>query len=238
MASLMPKYGNFENRPISRKLLPIECKKHKPNFDLWGRNRVYVQLPASDQVHTQIWQFWKSARISETSIHRAKTSSIWTPYGRKSVCAMSGTFANKEGPCATFLNFFANSRFSPNMEIMKIETLARSAKIISVSTLWGKKTIMHVQLLELCSNSKLHVKLDMEIWKMAVSRKPLPLYRAKRSSLSTLWNSQGDHYTTSWNFFQIQRFTSCPNREIVKVTPALGNHYAYSENRLSFDPLG
>ena len=35
--------------------------------------------------HTQIRQFWKWARISETTVCRAKTSSISTPWGRKRV---------------------------------------------------------------------------------------------------------------------------------------------------------
>ncbi len=32
---------------------------------------------ATAKFHAQIWQFWKSAAISETAIRRAKTSSVW-----------------------------------------------------------------------------------------------------------------------------------------------------------------
>ncbi len=39
------------------------------------------------KLHAQIWQFWKSARISETIARRAKITSIYThPRGRKCMC--------------------------------------------------------------------------------------------------------------------------------------------------------
>ncbi len=41
--SFMPKYCNFENRPVSRKPLPVELK-HAQFRPPRGRKRVYVQL--------------------------------------------------------------------------------------------------------------------------------------------------------------------------------------------------
>ncbi len=58
-------------------------------------NTVYVQLLALWQMakfHAQIWQFWKSAHISETAAQRAKISSILTPW-KGSIC---GTLANSQ----------------------------------------------------------------------------------------------------------------------------------------------
>ncbi len=42
-ASFMPKYGNFENQPLSWKALPIEQKKCSISTS-WDRKRAYVQL--------------------------------------------------------------------------------------------------------------------------------------------------------------------------------------------------
>ncbi len=55
----------------------------------WGRRTVYVQLlelwPMA-KFHTMIWQFWKSASISETADHTAKISSNSTPPGVEREC--------------------------------------------------------------------------------------------------------------------------------------------------------
>ena len=45
------------------------------------RKRVYVQLleVPTAKFHVQIWQFWKTVRISETAAHGSKISSISAP---------------------------------------------------------------------------------------------------------------------------------------------------------------
>ncbi len=57
--SLMPKYGNFDNRHVSRKMLLLVSKSEKHKLDSWGRNGVYVQL-------LELWQMesWFSSRAS------------------------------------------------------------------------------------------------------------------------------------------------------------------------------
>ena len=54
-----------------------------------SRKRVYVQFlelwPIAN-FHAQVWQFRKSACISETAARRAKISSISTSWGKKGVC--------------------------------------------------------------------------------------------------------------------------------------------------------
>ncbi len=44
-----------------------------------------------EKLHAQMWQFKKTANISETAAHRVKISWILTPGGKKRVCATSGT---------------------------------------------------------------------------------------------------------------------------------------------------
>ncbi len=39
----MPKYGSFENQPVSQKPLPVEAE-NTLNFNPWGRKGVYVHL--------------------------------------------------------------------------------------------------------------------------------------------------------------------------------------------------
>ncbi len=50
-----------------------------------GPNVQLLELWPMAKFHAQIWQSWKSARISETGARRAKISPISTPWGRKSV---------------------------------------------------------------------------------------------------------------------------------------------------------
>ena len=122
--------------------------------------------------HAQIWQFWKSARISETAARtrRAKISSISHPWGGKRVYATSGPLANGHVLC-------------PNMAILKIsEIAARRAKISSISTPWGGKRV-YVQLLELWSIAKFHAHLWL-FWKSACISETAGR-RAKISSILT-----------------------------------------------------
>ena len=42
-----------------------------------------LALFSNSMFHALMWQFWKSAHISETAARRAKISSISTPWGRK-----------------------------------------------------------------------------------------------------------------------------------------------------------
>ncbi len=60
--SFMPKYGNFENGPVSRKPLPVERKLSFISTTL-NRKRVYVKLlehlPMA-KFHAEIFQFLKS----------------------------------------------------------------------------------------------------------------------------------------------------------------------------------
>ncbi len=58
LPSFTLKYGNFENRPISRKPLPVEEKYAQ--FQPLGVERVHVQLLALWPIakfNAQIWQF-------------------------------------------------------------------------------------------------------------------------------------------------------------------------------------
>ena len=49
--------------------------------------------------HAQLWQVWKSARISETPACKVKTSSISTLWGRKGICGTFGTLATCQVSC-------------------------------------------------------------------------------------------------------------------------------------------
>ena len=80
LPSFISKYGNFENWPVSLKPLPI--KQNKLNFhpSPWSRKCICATSGTlvNGRFHTQIWQFWKSACISETDAHRAKINSTST----------------------------------------------------------------------------------------------------------------------------------------------------------------
>ncbi len=81
---------------------------------------------------TQIWQFWKSPRISKTSARRPKIRSILTPWGRKWVYV-------EHWPMAKFhvqiWHFWKLARIS--------ETAARRAKIILNFDPLGWKEVIH-----------------------------------------------------------------------------------------------
>ncbi len=81
----MPKYGNFENGPVSWKPLPIEQKEAQfgPSGVEWAYMCNFWNF--SQKFHAQIWQFWKLGSILETPAHRAKISSIWTLWRRMSI---------------------------------------------------------------------------------------------------------------------------------------------------------
>ena len=66
--------------PYLRNCCPYS--ENQLNFDLLGRKRLYIQIFNFCQwpsFHAQIWQFWKSARISEMAACRAKINSISNP---------------------------------------------------------------------------------------------------------------------------------------------------------------
>ena len=64
--NFIPKYGTFENGPVSQKPLHIEQKVSLISTP-WDRKKVYVQLleilPMA-KFHAQIWQLRKLARMS------------------------------------------------------------------------------------------------------------------------------------------------------------------------------
>ncbi len=106
--------------------------------------RVYVQLLeliwTMAKFHDQIWQFWKSTRISETAACRAKISSISSPWVRKSVYVQ-------------LLELWPMAKFYAQLwQVWKSahiwETAAHKVKISSISILWGRKRV-YVQLVEL-----------------------------------------------------------------------------------------
>ncbi len=79
LLEFMPKYENFKNRPVSWKSLPVEWEWS--HFWAPGLERVYVPLIEFwPMAKFQIWQFWKSAIISETA---RKICSISTSWDRK-----------------------------------------------------------------------------------------------------------------------------------------------------------
>ncbi len=83
--SFMPKYGNFENRPVSRKPLPIEEKK--VNFNPLGEKEgicATFGTLANGQVSSSNMAVLK---ISETTARRAKVSSILTPW-KGNICEL------------------------------------------------------------------------------------------------------------------------------------------------------
>ncbi len=108
------------------------------NFDPWGRKGVYVQLFLElwlmAKFPAQIWQFWKSAHISETPAHREKLSSISTPWGRN----MAYVQLLEPWPMAKFHSqiwqFWKSARIS--------ETAAPRMKISSISTSGVKREFM------------------------------------------------------------------------------------------------
>ncbi len=80
--------------------------------------------------HAQLWQFWKSARISETAARTAKISSILTLWGRKRVGATPG----KAKFQAQIWQIWKSVRIS--------ETASSRAKIGSISTIFGRKQVL------------------------------------------------------------------------------------------------
>ncbi len=175
----MPKYGNFENQPVSRKLLRVVSAKISSILTPWGRKNYYVQLLALwplAKFHAQIWQFWKLPSISQTAAHLPKLSSVSTPFGKKeSTRATSGRLANGQLSC-------------PNMAIFEngpgiLETAARGAKISSIATPCRKR--VYVQLLKIWPMTKFHAQI-WQFWKSA-SISETAARRAKINSNLTPW---------------------------------------------------
>ncbi len=72
--------------PISWKRPAVERNGVKFGTRGYFRKHTYnFRKLANVKVHAQIWQFKKSACISETAVRRAKISSISTLYGRKTM---------------------------------------------------------------------------------------------------------------------------------------------------------
>ncbi len=67
-ASFMPKYGNFEYQPLSRKPLPIEQKDAQFRRPEIGREYVYVQL----------LELWPRAKLVVKQSAKAHGPLVWS----------------------------------------------------------------------------------------------------------------------------------------------------------------
>ncbi len=138
LPSFMPKYGNFENRPVSRKSLPVEQKQ--------AQFQPLESICATFGIPAQIWKFSKSATISETAARRARMSSISSPWVRKR-------------EYVPLLDLWPMAKFHGQIwqfwkSAIIAETAAHRAKICSISISWVRKRV-YVQLLELWPMRKL-----------------------------------------------------------------------------------
>ena len=153
--------------------------------------------------HAQIWQFWKSAHISETAARRAKISSISTPWGRKRVYVQ-------------LLELWPMAKFHTQIwQFWKLacisETAARRAKISSISATWGRKRL-YVQLLELWQMAKFHAQ-KWQFWKSARISETAA-HRVKISSISTP-EVEMEYIYNFWNFGKLPSwFSSRASRPI------------------------
>ena len=119
LAKFHPKYGDFENWPVSRKPPEIPQSKNKLNFDPLGqKERICV---------CNFWNFGDLPRfmpkygnhISETALHRPKISSISTPPGveREYMC----NFWNF-GQLAIFMPKYSNLENRPvSQKLLPVE---------------------------------------------------------------------------------------------------------------------
>ncbi len=94
--------------------------------------------------------FEKLVRILKTSARRAKTSSILTPWGRKTVYMQ-------------LLELWQLAKFHAQIWLFRklaciSETAAHRAKVSSISTPWGRKRV-YVQLMELWPLAKFHAQI-------------------------------------------------------------------------------
>ncbi len=105
--SFMSIYGNFEHRPISRKLCPQS--ENKLNFDPHWQ-RVYVELWPMAKFHANYGNFGNQLYLRNRCPYSKNNCQIanFDPLGQKErLCATSGTFPSGQVSC-------------PNMVISKI----------------------------------------------------------------------------------------------------------------------
>ncbi len=75
---------NLNDDSLSEELFDHRVKNHEPSARAYMCN--FWHFGQWPKFHARIWQFWKSAHISETTSRRAKISSSLTPWGgRKGV---------------------------------------------------------------------------------------------------------------------------------------------------------
>ncbi len=130
----MPKYGNFENQPVSWKWLCVEQKysQFRPLWVEWVYTCNfwnYAHLPSFMPKYGN-FEKWP---VSRTSASMAKISSISTSWGRKTVCVQLLELWPLGKFHAQLWHYWKLARIS--------ETTDRRAKTSSISTSWGRKRV-------------------------------------------------------------------------------------------------
>ena len=135
----MPKYGNFKNRPVSRKMAHHRAKICLISTPLGvERNYKYATLGTFFKFQISCPNM-ELLKISTTATRGGKISLIWTPWGRKRVYMQPRELSS-------------NSRFYAQIwKCWKPVCISKKAacrvKINSISALWGRKRV-YVQLRE------------------------------------------------------------------------------------------
>ncbi len=155
------------------------AKCHAKIWQILKNGRIFEMV--NDHVSCPNMAIWKSVCISETAAHRAKISSISNPWGRKSVCAASGMFADGQ-VSSQIWQFWREAHIS--------EIIIRRAKIMSFQSPEVERGYMQLREQPLCASFPLLCQnghADLEF----ACKFCFPVYKQKKKKNSILCNGSG-----------------------------------------------